>query len=155
VCYILTLPLLFLTPLHPFTHLSMRLLINRTVLLSSLTSPIPYPLTPLMSSLALLLNLLTSSSCYALGSILPITLLSSTPTVLIEILQSPSLQLVPTRLILIPWSTLPFVMNTFALLTTLIVVIGWLNSYLVILSFHLHGSPVDPFLLFLLYFSYI
>jgi hypothetical protein len=31
-CYVLTLPLLFLTPLYPFTHFHMRLLIPETAL---------------------------------------------------------------------------------------------------------------------------
>jgi len=65
-CYILTLPLLFLTPLHPFIYPPTKSLIPGTALPSSLTSPIPFLLTLLISSLVLPLNCLTSSPCYAL-----------------------------------------------------------------------------------------
>jgi hypothetical protein len=57
-CYILTLPLLFLTLLHLPTCPHIRLLIPGTALLLSLTFPILFPLTLLISFPALPLNLL-------------------------------------------------------------------------------------------------
>jgi len=134
-CYVLILPLLFLTPPCLFTHLPIRLLIPGTALLSSWTSPIPFPLTPLISSLTLPLNLFLLLPCYALGHIPLTASLSSTPIVLMETPQSYGSQPGPTRLTSMPWSILPSAMNTSALLTTLIVVTNELSSYLLTLSY--------------------
>jgi hypothetical protein len=97
-CYIPTLPLLFLIRPYLLTHLSMRLLISGTVLLLSLTSAIPFSLTLLIFFLALLLNLLISALCYALGLIPLIISLSSALIVLTETPQSFGSQLSLIRL---------------------------------------------------------
>ena len=91
VCYVLNLPLLFLTPLYPFTHLPIRLPTPETVLLLSPTFLIPFLLILLISSLILPLNPSISSPYYALGSILPTALLSSILITLTEIPQSSNL----------------------------------------------------------------
>jgi len=115
-----TTPTFSYTPLSIYIHPPTKSLIPRTALPSSLTSPILFPLTLLISSLIFPLNHLTFSPCYALGHIPPINLLNSAPTILMGILQSSSSQLVPTRLMCTPWSTLPFAIDASALLTTLI-----------------------------------
>jgi len=81
-CYVLTLPLLFLIPLHLFTHPHMKLPIPGTALLSSLNSPILFLPTLLISSLALLPKLPLSLPCYALGYIPLTASLSSIPIIL-------------------------------------------------------------------------
>jgi len=134
MCYILILPLLFLTLIHSFTHLPMKLLILRTALPLSLTFLIPFPLTPLISSLMLPLKPSLSLHCYALGHTPLTTLVSSTPIVLMKTLWSFGLQLGPIRLMFIPLNTLPSVTSISALLTTLMVVTNELSSYLLILS---------------------
>jgi hypothetical protein len=134
MCYVLTLPLHFpILPCLP-THPHTRLLIPRTALLLSLSSLILFLLTPLISSSVLLLSQLILAPYYVLG-LIPLTASpSSTPIALTGILQSFSSQPDPTRLMPIHWSIQPFVMNMFALLTTLMVVTDWLSSYLLILS---------------------
>jgi hypothetical protein len=87
-CYVLTLPLLFLTPPHLLTHLCMKPLIPGTVLLLSLTFLTPFPLTLLIFSLALPLHLLILLPCYGLGHIPLTASLSSAPIVLTGTLQS-------------------------------------------------------------------
>jgi hypothetical protein len=131
-CYDLILPLLFLTPLHLFIHLPTKLLIPGTALLLSLTSLILFPLTPLTSSPALPQNQLVLVPYYALGHIPLTASLSSAPIVLMETLQSFRSRLVPIRLMLIPWSILPFAMNMSALLITLMEATDGLGgSYLI------------------------
>ena len=133
-CYVLTLPLLFLIPPCLLTHLPMKHLILGTALLLSLTSLIPFLLTPLTSSLALPQNLLTLVPYYALGHIPLTTSVSSAPIILMGIPQSSSLRLILIRLMPIPWNIPPFATSMSALLITLMVVTDWLSSYLVILS---------------------
>jgi len=92
-------------PTPTFSHTSpfvyTRLLILGTALPSSLTTPIPFLLTLLISSLALPLNHFVSSSCYALGYILVTTSLSSAPIALMGTLQSFGSWPGPIRLMLI------------------------------------------------------
>ena len=98
ICYILTLPLLFLFPLRPCIHLLMRLPILRIASLSSLSSQIPSLLTPLISSPILPLSQLISVPYYILG-LIPLTAsLSSAPIIQMETLQSFGLQPGPIRL---------------------------------------------------------
>jgi hypothetical protein len=124
-----------------------RSLIPGTALLSSLTSLIPFPLIPLISSPTLPQNLLTLLLYYALSHIPLTASLSSIPTELIGTLQSFSLHLVLMRLTSIPWNTLPSATNISALLITLIVATNGLSSYLLTVSYlpYLYGSPMDPF----------
>ena len=129
-CYVLTLPLLFLIPHHPFTPLPTKPLIPGTALQSSLTSPIPFLLTLLISSLALPLSPSTSNPCYALGPIPPTVSLSSALIILMETPQSLGSWLALIKPMFTPWSTLPSATNMFALLTTLMVVTNKLSSYL-------------------------
>jgi hypothetical protein len=147
-CYILALPLLFLTLLRPSIYPLTKLLVLRIALPLPPTSPIPSPLTLLISFLTSPLNHLVSSPCYALGHILPTASLTSTPIILMGTPQSSSLWLIPTRLMLIPWSILPFVMNTSTLLTTLMVVTNELSSHLLILLFISMDLLLFPVLLF-------
>jgi hypothetical protein len=146
-CYVLILPLLFLMPPHLLIHLHTRHLILGTALLSSLTSLIPFPLTPLTSSLTLPQNLLTLLSYYTLGHIPLTASLSSVPIILTGTLQSFGLRLVLMRLTPIRWNTLPFATNMSALLITLMVATDWLGSYLASYLLYLLGSPIGPFLL--------
>jgi hypothetical protein len=139
-CYDLILPLLFLIPLPLLIRLHTRSPIPGTALLSSLTSPIPFPLIPLISFLALPQNLLTLLLYYALGHIPLTASLSSIPTELTGTPQSFGLHLVLMRLISIPWNTPPSAINVSALLITLIVATNGLSSYLLILS------PLSPWI---------
>jgi hypothetical protein len=147
--YILTLPLLFLLPLCLFAHLPMRPLIPGIASLLSLTSLILSLLTLLISFLALPQNPSVLLSYYTLGHIPLTTSLSSAPIILMGTPQSCSLHLILMRLTSTPWNTPPFATNTSVLLITLMVVIDWPSSYSIYLSYllHLHGSPIDPFLL--------
>jgi hypothetical protein len=126
-----------------------------TALLSSLSSLIPFLLILLISLLAFPQNPSVLFPCYALGHIPLTASLSSTPIVLTGILQSFSSWPDPTRLMSIPWSTLPSATNVSALLTTLIVVINELSSYLLILSFISMDLLLIPFFIIPLCFSYI
>jgi hypothetical protein len=101
-CYVLTLPLLFLTLPRPFTLLPTRLPILGTALLWSPTSPTLFLLIPLISFLVLPLNPLPSAPLCAVGHILPIALLSSAPDALTETTQSSSSPLGATSLMPIP-----------------------------------------------------
>jgi hypothetical protein len=101
-CYVLNLPLLFLIPLRPLTHLHTRLLILGTALLSSLTSLMLSLLTPLIFSPAFPPNPLPFAPLCALGRILLIALLSSTPDVLTVTLPNYGLPLVAISPMLIP-----------------------------------------------------
>jgi len=134
-CYILTLPLLFLTPPHPFIHLPIKPPTPGTVLPLSPTSLTPFPLTPLISSLIFPLNLSILLHCYTLGHIPLTASLSSALIILMGTPQSFGLWPGPTRLTSIHWNTLPSVMSVSALLTTLMVVTYKLSSYLLILSY--------------------
>jgi hypothetical protein len=121
LCYVLTLPLLFLIPLRLLTHLPTKSLILGTVLQSSPSSLILFQLILLISSPILPPSQLSCTPCYILGHIPLTASLSSTLIALTETLQGSSSQPGLIRLICIPWST-PFVMNTSALPTTLMVV---------------------------------
>jgi len=133
-CYILTLPLLFLTLPCPFTPLVMRLLTAGTALLWSLTSLMSSQLILLISFHALPLNQLPFGPLCAIGPILLIALSNSAPDALMETPQSFGLPLEGTLLTLIRWNTRPSVESTFARPISLMVVIDWLSSYLLILS---------------------
>jgi len=113
----------------------MKPLIPGTVLPLSLTSPIPFPPTLLISFLALPLNLSIFHPCYALGHIPLTASLSSALTILMGTPQSSSSWPGPTRLTSIPWNIPPSATNASAPLTTLMVVTNELSSYLLILSF--------------------
>ena len=132
----------------------MRHLIPGIALLSSLTSPILFLLTPLTSSPALPQNLLVFLPYYALGHIPLIASLSSTPIVLTGIPQSFSLHLILMRLTPIPWNTPPFAMNASALLITLMVATDWVSSYLLILSLLSPWISYRSLLIISLCFSY-
>jgi hypothetical protein len=101
-CYILTLPLLFLIPPHPLTHLHTRLLITETALLWSLTSPTSSLLIPLISFPTLPLNPLPSALLCAHSRILLTALLSFALNALTETPQSFGLLLEATSLTPIP-----------------------------------------------------
>jgi len=102
MCYVLNLPLLFLTLLHLLIHLHTRLPIPGTALLLSPTFLTPFPLILLISSPALPLNPLLLPPCYAISPIPLIALLSSIPYIQTEIPQSSGLRPRSMRLMLIP-----------------------------------------------------
>ena len=101
-CYVLNLPLLFLTLLRLLIHLLTRLLIPGTALLSSPTFPILFPLILLISFPVQLLNPLPLLPCYAVGLIALTALPSSIPYVQMEIPWSSGLQPGSMRLMFIP-----------------------------------------------------
>jgi hypothetical protein len=113
-CYVLTLPLLFLIPHHPFTLLPTRLLIPGTALLWSLASLTLFLLIPLISSLTLPPNPLPFAPLCVAGHILLTALPTFTPDALMETPQSSGLPPEGILLMLILWNTQPSVESTFA-----------------------------------------
>jgi hypothetical protein len=102
MCYVLTLPLLFLILPRLFTPLVTRLLIPGTALLWSLTSLTSSQPILLISFHALPLNQLPFTPLCAVGPILLITLPTSAPGALMETPQSSGLPLEGTLLTHIP-----------------------------------------------------